>query len=683
MRRFTTLITLVLLIAHPLFIVDAQQGNQFEIGVFVQGPDTTAPSVPTGLTANAVSQTQIDLSWTASTDNVAVTGYNIFRDAGFIASTTGTSFSDTGLTAATTYAYTVSAFDAADNESARSATTSETTQSGSGSSSGGSNPTPQFTGITETVSTSTATVAWGTDIPTTAVFRWGLTTSYEIGSIVKSTLETSDSVDLTGLSDDTTYYYELTVTSDQGQNNVATDQFTTDALPDTTPPANPVDFFATSTPSDDIQLTWTNPPDPDFQEVRIMRSTIFYPVDIFDGSLEYEGSAQSHLDTDVVLDTQYYYTLFARDTTGNYSSGAIATAIVTSSSGGSSSSSGGSTTSSSGSTSSGGTTSGGGGTTSSGGSTTSSGTSGSSTGTGSTTSSTTGGGTTSSTSGGGTTTPTIDIPIIPTDDPIIDDIDIPDFDFGQDGDGGGDGDGIIIDASKNLTISVDYDDLPEVLKTITVTIQHPTDPEKTFSFLLRTGLDQTNYSATIAPLKDPGEYAFTITIVDFKNQGLKKLDGTFLVVDTSQTTVNQTRENSFLGFITSNFWLLLVFLIIPLLLLLLLLLLLKRRKEEQKDEDLYVVVEGWDEKIDAAALLGNEKGAQANAAIIAGATKKKPIITPYVCLLDTELTAAPKQTKKKSAKKTHPNDSPGRKTTAAKKSSKTKTKSTKHKTKKS
>ena len=41
--------------------------------------DTAAPSIPTGLTATAISSSQINLSWTASTDNVAVTGYQVFR----------------------------------------------------------------------------------------------------------------------------------------------------------------------------------------------------------------------------------------------------------------------------------------------------------------------------------------------------------------------------------------------------------------------------------------------------------------------------------------------------------------------------------------------------------------------------------------------------------------------------
>ena len=67
-------------------------------------PDTIAPSTPTGLTANAVSASQINLSWSASTDNVAVTGYRVFRN-GTLLVTLGnvTTYQNTGLTASTTY----------------------------------------------------------------------------------------------------------------------------------------------------------------------------------------------------------------------------------------------------------------------------------------------------------------------------------------------------------------------------------------------------------------------------------------------------------------------------------------------------------------------------------------------------------------------------------------------------
>ncbi|MFD0712523.1 glycosyl hydrolase family 8 [Paenibacillus sp. GCM10027626] len=77
--------------------------------------DMEAPSAPVNLRAESVSSTRIDLKWTASTDNLGVAGYKIFRDGKEIAETTDTFYSDTGLSPGTLYQYYVIAFDAAGN----------------------------------------------------------------------------------------------------------------------------------------------------------------------------------------------------------------------------------------------------------------------------------------------------------------------------------------------------------------------------------------------------------------------------------------------------------------------------------------------------------------------------------------------------------------------------------------
>ncbi|MBF0225318.1 MAG: DNRLRE domain-containing protein [Desulfobacterales bacterium] len=89
--------------------------------------DTQDPTSPTNLSAQAVSSSQINLSWTASTDNVGIAGYRIFRNGSEIATITGTNYQDQGLNAATSYTYRVSAFDAAGNESALSSPATATT----------------------------------------------------------------------------------------------------------------------------------------------------------------------------------------------------------------------------------------------------------------------------------------------------------------------------------------------------------------------------------------------------------------------------------------------------------------------------------------------------------------------------------------------------------------------------
>ena len=92
-------------------------------------PDTQAPSVPAGVTATAAGTTSITVSWTASTDNVAVSGYHVYRDGGTtpIATVTTPGYTDTGLAPGSTHSYTVDAFDAVPNTSAKSASASATT----------------------------------------------------------------------------------------------------------------------------------------------------------------------------------------------------------------------------------------------------------------------------------------------------------------------------------------------------------------------------------------------------------------------------------------------------------------------------------------------------------------------------------------------------------------------------
>ena len=105
-------------------------GLYSNVFTFISGsPDTEPPTVPTNLTATAVSSSQVNLLWSTSTDNFAVTGYKVYRAGIQIAMATLAAYSDTGLTANTSYSYTVSAFDAAGNISAQSTSANATTQS--------------------------------------------------------------------------------------------------------------------------------------------------------------------------------------------------------------------------------------------------------------------------------------------------------------------------------------------------------------------------------------------------------------------------------------------------------------------------------------------------------------------------------------------------------------------------
>jgi hypothetical protein len=125
--------------------------------------DTAPPTTPTGLAAQVVSSSQVNLTWTASTDDVAVAGYCVFRNGGLIATASGTSYSDTGLTPSTTYSYTVQAFDVGHNVSAQSSPPATVTTLPAST-----NP-PVISNVQATsVTQSSAAISWSTDIPSSS-----------------------------------------------------------------------------------------------------------------------------------------------------------------------------------------------------------------------------------------------------------------------------------------------------------------------------------------------------------------------------------------------------------------------------------------------------------------------------------------------------------------------------------
>ena len=88
--------------------------------------DTSAPSAPSGLAVQGRTQTGITVGWTASSDNVGVTGYGRYRNGSLVSSGTGTSYTFSGLTCGTSYSLGIDAYDAAGNRSTRSSLTAST-----------------------------------------------------------------------------------------------------------------------------------------------------------------------------------------------------------------------------------------------------------------------------------------------------------------------------------------------------------------------------------------------------------------------------------------------------------------------------------------------------------------------------------------------------------------------------
>ncbi len=135
-------------------------------GIFTGTPDTTAPSVPTGLAASNITTSSVVLTWNASTDDVAVTAYEIFRDGVSIGTTGSLTFTASGLAPATTYSFTVIAKDAANNTSAPSTALPVTTLAGTPDTTPPSVPT----GLSASnITSSTATISWNASTDDTGV----------------------------------------------------------------------------------------------------------------------------------------------------------------------------------------------------------------------------------------------------------------------------------------------------------------------------------------------------------------------------------------------------------------------------------------------------------------------------------------------------------------------------------
>ncbi|MDO9269544.1 MAG: right-handed parallel beta-helix repeat-containing protein [Methylobacter sp.] len=168
--------------------------------------DSTAPSAPSGLAATAGSATQVNLAWNASTDNVSVTGYKIYRNGTEIGSNAATSFTDTTVAGGITYNYTVKAYDAAGNLSVASNTSTVNT--------------PQSTSTVSissysagSITANSATIKWTTNVPSTGVVSYGTSATNLSSQVSAGTQATSQSVQITGLTSGTVYYYKISASS--------------------------------------------------------------------------------------------------------------------------------------------------------------------------------------------------------------------------------------------------------------------------------------------------------------------------------------------------------------------------------------------------------------------------------------------------------------------------------------
>src|SRR5437660_797143 len=205
--------------------------------------DTTAPTTPTGLTAAAAGSTGANLSWSASTDNVGVTGYIVRRNGVQVATPATTTYADLGLSDGTTYSYTVAARDAAGNISPNSASVSITTADTTAPS------TP--TGLTGAAAGSTGVnLSWSASTDNVGV------TGYIVrrNGVQVATPATTSYAD-TGLSVGT---YSYTVAARDAAGNISPNSASVSiTIADTTAPTTPAGLTAAVAGSTGANLSWS------------------------------------------------------------------------------------------------------------------------------------------------------------------------------------------------------------------------------------------------------------------------------------------------------------------------------------------------------------------------------------------------------------------------------------------
>jgi poly(hydroxyalkanoate) depolymerase family esterase len=168
-------------------------------------PDTQAPSTPMGLASPSKTSSSVSLGWSASTDNVAVTGYDVYNGTALATSVAGTSATVTGLAANTTYSFTVRARDAAGNVSARSAALAVTTSAAVVDI---VPPTAPGTPVASNVTSSSLTLTWGASTDNVGVVGYDVFQRTGSGD-VKVASTTGTAASLSGLAANTLYTFSV------------------------------------------------------------------------------------------------------------------------------------------------------------------------------------------------------------------------------------------------------------------------------------------------------------------------------------------------------------------------------------------------------------------------------------------------------------------------------------------
>ncbi|GGH12933.1 hypothetical protein GCM10008013_05640 [Paenibacillus segetis] len=275
--------------------------------------DPQPPTAPTNVMASNITTESVTLSWTASTDNVGVTGYDVYNGTTLAGSTTTTTFTVSSLTPSTTYSFTVKAKDAAGNISTASSSVNATTLAIVPDT---QPPTAPTNITTSNVTSNSVTLNWTASTDNVGVKGYDV---YKDSALAGSS--TSTSYIVTGLSASTAYTFTITAKDEAGNVSVASAPVSvTTGAADTVPPTAPTNLAAPTITASSVSLSWTVSTD----------NVGVKGYDVYNGTtLAGSSNTTSYTVTGLAPNTAYTFTVKAKDDAGNVSAASNALTVTT------------------------------------------------------------------------------------------------------------------------------------------------------------------------------------------------------------------------------------------------------------------------------------------------------------------------------------------------------------------
>ena len=277
--------------------------EDYTVVITTVSADTEAPTVPTNFMASDVTLSSATLSWDAATDNVGVVGYDVYQGTTLVESTANTSIAVSGLNMNTSYTYSVSAKDAAGNSSTAVELTFMTLNDTEA-------PSVPLNVVASNITMSSATLSWDASTDNVGVVGYDVYLGTDLVSSVTNT-----SIDLSGLTLDSSYTYSVSARDAVGNVSAKTDvSFAT--LGDTEAPSKPGNLTASGITKTKASLNWN----PSIDNVGVVG------YDIFRGATLVSSTTNTSFAlSGLSAGTSYTYSVKAKDAAGNIS----ATATVT------------------------------------------------------------------------------------------------------------------------------------------------------------------------------------------------------------------------------------------------------------------------------------------------------------------------------------------------------------------